>query len=260
MPRPLLPANDVINLIMKNQTILITGGTTGIGLATAKLLSAEGAKIIVTGRNPETLAAVQRELPGVIVIKSDSGSLSAAQSLGGEVKKHVDRLDGVFLNAGIATHTPFESESPQNFDDGFNINVRGPFFQLQSLLPLLGNPSAVVFNSSLGASIAIPAESVYCATKAAVSSLGKTLAVELAPRGIRVNVVSPGMVETPILNKLGLPGEQQKNLRPKFAAKSLLKRIGTADEVAQLVRFLLSEESSYIIGTESIIDGGLRLA
>jgi NAD(P)-dependent dehydrogenase (short-subunit alcohol dehydrogenase family) len=260
MPRPLLPANDVINFIMKNQTILITGGTTGIGLATAKLLSAEGAKIIVTGRNPETLAAVQRELPGIIVIKSDSGSLSAARSLGGEVKKHVDRLDGVFLNAGIATHTPFESESPQNFDDGFNINVRGPFFQLQSLLPLLGNPSAVVFNSSLGASIAIPAESVYCATKAAVSSLGKTLAVELAPRGIRVNVVSPGMVETPILNKLGLPGEQQKNLRPKFAAKSLLKRIGTADEVAQLVRFLLSEESSYIIGTESIIDGGLRLA
>jgi NAD(P)-dependent dehydrogenase (short-subunit alcohol dehydrogenase family) len=147
-----LPANEGINLIMKNKTILITGGTTGIGLATAKLLSAEGAKIIVTGRNPETLAAVQRELPGVIVIKSDSGSLRAAQSLGGEVKKHVDHLDGVFLNAGIATITPFESESPQHFDDGFNINVRGPFFQLQSLLPLLGNPSAVVFNSSLGAS------------------------------------------------------------------------------------------------------------
>jgi NAD(P)-dependent dehydrogenase (short-subunit alcohol dehydrogenase family) len=101
MPRPLLPANEGINLIMKNKTILITGGTTGIGLATAKLLSAEGAKIIVTGRNPETLAAVQRELPGVILIKSDSGSLSAAQSLGGEVKKHVNHLDGVFLNAGI---------------------------------------------------------------------------------------------------------------------------------------------------------------
>ena len=133
MPRPLLPANEGINLIMKNKTILITGGTTGIGLATAKLLSAEGAKIIVTGRNPETLAAVQRELPGVIVIKSDSGSLSAAQSLGGEVKKHVNHLDGVFLNAGIATITPFESESPQHFDDGFNINVRGPFFQLQTL-------------------------------------------------------------------------------------------------------------------------------
>src|ERR1035438_3521328 len=106
------------------QVVLITGGTSGIGLATA-----------------------QRELPGVIVIKSDSASLSAAQSLGGKVKKHVDHLDGVFLNAGIVTFTPFESESPQHFDDGFNINVRGPFFQLQSLLPLLGNPSAVVFRS-----------------------------------------------------------------------------------------------------------------
>jgi NAD(P)-dependent dehydrogenase (short-subunit alcohol dehydrogenase family) len=123
-----LPANEGINMIMKNKTILITGGTTGIGLATAKLPNVEGAKVIVTGRNPETLAAVQRELPDVIVIMSDSGSLSAAQLLGNEVKKHVDHLDGVFLNAGIATITPFESESPQDFDDGFNINVRGPFF------------------------------------------------------------------------------------------------------------------------------------
>ena len=118
MPRPLLPANDGINLIMKNKTILITGGTTGIGLATAKLLSAEGAKIIVTGRNPETLAAVQRELPGVIVIKSDSGSLSAAQSLGGEIKKHADRLDGVFLNAGVAQFAPLEAATPPEFRGG----------------------------------------------------------------------------------------------------------------------------------------------
>jgi len=242
------------------QVVLITGGTSGIGLATAKLLSSEGAKIIVTGRNPETLAAVQRELPGVIVIKSDSGSLNAAQSLGAEVKKHVDQLDGVFLNAGIATIAPFESASSQHFDDGFNINVRGPYFQLQSLLPLLRNPSAVVLTSSLAASIAIPTESVYCATKAALSSLGKTLAVELAPRGIRVNIISPGLVETPIIKKLGIAEEQLKTLQEMFVAKTLLKRIGTADEVARLVRFLLSEESSYIIGSEVIIDGGLRLA
>src|ERR1700730_3550367 len=194
MPRPLLPANEGINLIMKNKTILITGGTTGIGLATPKLLTVEGAKIIVTGRNPETLAAVQRELPDIIVIMSDSGSLSAAQLLGNEVKKHVDHLDGVFLNAGIATITPFESESPQHFDDGFNINVRGPFFQLQSLLPLLGNPSAVVFNSSLGASIAIPGESLYCATKGDRTSLGETLTEGRARQVFRLNVVSPSMV------------------------------------------------------------------
>jgi NAD(P)-dependent dehydrogenase (short-subunit alcohol dehydrogenase family) len=245
---------------MKNKTILITGGTTGIGLATAKLLSAEDAKVIVTGRNPETLAAAQRELPGVIVIKSDSASLSAAQSLGGEVKKHVEHLDGVFLNAGIATFTPFELESPQAYDDVFNVNVRGPYFQLQSLLPLLGNPSAVVFTSSIAASLAFPGQSVYSATKAAISSFGKTLAVELAPRGIRVNIISPGPIETPIIKKLGLAGEQQKKFDEMIAAKSLLKRFGTAEEVARLVRFLLSEESSYITGTESIIDGGLRLA
>lgn len=244
---------------MKNKAILITGGTTGIGLATAKLLSAEGATVIVTGRNPETLAAVQRELPGVIVIKSDSASLSANQSLGDEVKKHVEHLDGVFLNAGITKWTPFESESPQHFDDIFNVNVRGPYFQLQSLLPLLGNPSAVVFTSSINASLAIPDHSVYSATKAAIVSFGKTLAVELAPRGIRVNVVSPGPIETPIVKKAGLTGEQQKKYDEIVAAKTLLKRVGTADEVARLVRFLLSEESSYIIGTESIIDGGLRL-
>lgn len=245
---------------MKNKTILITGGTTGIGLATAKLLSAEGAKVIVTGRNPETLAAVQRELPGVIVIKSDSASLSAAQSLGAEVKKHVEHLDDVFLNAGIGTLTPFESEPHQHFDDMFNVNVRGPFFQLQSLLPLLRNPSAVVFTSSIAASLATPTSAVYCATKAAISSIGKTLAVELAPRGIRVNVISPGPIETPIIKKLGLAGEQKKKFDEMIAAKSLLKRIGTADEVARLVRFLLSEESSYIVGAELLIDGGLRLA
>jgi NAD(P)-dependent dehydrogenase (short-subunit alcohol dehydrogenase family) len=245
---------------MKNKTILITGGTTGIGLATAKLLSAEGAKVIVTGRNPETLAAAQRELPGAIVVNSDSASLSAAQALGAEVKKHVEHLDGVFLNAGIVTFTPFESETPQHFDDMFNVNVRGPYFQLQSLLPLLGKPSAVVFTSSVSASLAGPSQSVYSATKAAIVSFGKTLAVELAPRGIRVNVISPGPIETPISKKLGLTEEQLKNLGEMFVAKTLLKRIGTADEVARLVRFLFSEDSSYILGSELTIDGGLRLA
>jgi NAD(P)-dependent dehydrogenase (short-subunit alcohol dehydrogenase family) len=127
-------------------------------------------------------------------------------------------------------------------------------------LPLLGNPSAVVFTSSVVASLAVPAQAVYCATKAAIISIGKTLAVELAPRGIRVNVISPGPVETPIMKKFGLPEEQQKKLEEMFAAKSPLKRFGKADEVARLVRFLLSEETSYILGSELIIDGGIRLA
>jgi len=166
---------------MKNKTILITGGTTGIGLATAQLLTAEGTKVIVTGRNSETLAAAQKKMPGVTVIKSDSASLSAAQSLGNEVKKYTDRLDGALLNAGIAQFAPIEAATSQQYDDMFNVNVRGPFFQLQSLLPLLSNPSAVVFTSSAAASLAFPATSLYSATKAAVVSFEKTLAAELAP-------------------------------------------------------------------------------
>jgi NAD(P)-dependent dehydrogenase (short-subunit alcohol dehydrogenase family) len=228
---------------MQNKTILITGGTTGIGLASAQLLSADGAKVIVTGRNPETLAAAEKVLNDVVVLPSDSGDLAAALALGGEVKKYVDHLDGVFLNAGIGTFAPIEAVTPKNYDDMFNVNVRGLYFQLQSLLPVLGNSSSVVFTSSIAGSIAFPATSIYSATKAAVISLGKTLAVELAPRGIRVNVLSPGPIDTPILNKTGLPPDQLKGFEETIVAKSLLKRRGTADEVARAARFLLSEDS-----------------
>src|SRR6202048_1768716 len=245
---------------MNKKTILITGGTTGIGLATAQLLSSEGAIVIVTGRNPENLAAAQRALPAdAIVLKSDAGSLSEAQSLGEEVKQHVDRLDGVFLNAGVAQFAPIEASSILLYDDMFNINVRGPYFQLQSLLPLLGNPSSVVFTSSIAGSIAYAGLSIYSATKAAVISLGKTLAVELAPRGVRVNVLSPGPIDTPIIKKVGLPADQLKGFEETIVAKSLLKRWGSSDEVARAARFLLSEDSSNITGTELIIDGGVRL-
>jgi NAD(P)-dependent dehydrogenase (short-subunit alcohol dehydrogenase family) len=244
---------------MQNKTILITGGTTGIGLATAQLLSADGAKVIVTGRNPETLAAAKKVLTDAMVLPSDASDLAAALALGGEVKKYVDHLDGVFLNAGIGSFAPIEAVKPKNYDDMFNVNVRGLYFQLQSLLPLLGNPSSVVFTSSIAGSGAIANASIYSATKAAVISLGKTLAVELAARGVRVNVLSPGPIDTPIISKLGLPPDQQKGFEESIVAKSLFKRMGTSDEVARAARFLLSEESSNITGTELIIDGGVRL-
>jgi NAD(P)-dependent dehydrogenase (short-subunit alcohol dehydrogenase family) len=241
---------------MKNKTILITGGTTGIGLATAQLLSSEGAKVIITGRNPETLEAAKRALPaGAAVIKSDSSSLTDARALGAEIRKHAERLDGVFLNAGIAQFAPLESESPEKFDEMFNINVKGPYFQLQSLLPLLANPSAVVLTASVVASVAFPNTSVYSATKAAVVSFGKTLAVELAPRGIRVNVISPGPIETPIFDKMSLPAEGKAEL----GNATLLKRLGKPDEIAKAVRFLLSSDSSFIIGEEILADGGVQL-
>jgi len=245
---------------MKNKTLLITGGTTGIGLATAKLLSAEGAKVIVTGRNPATLAAAQKELPaGVIILQSDSGSLADAQALGAEVAKHTSRLDGAFFNAGVGQFGPVEAMTPQHYEDMFSINVRGPFFQLQSLLSLLANPSAVVLNASILAELGVPATSLYSATKAAVVSLGKSLAVELAPRGIRVNTLSPGPIKTPIYTKLGFDAATQQGFEDSMAAQSLLKRFGTPDEVAPLARFLLSDDSRYIVGDNVTVDGGVRL-
>jgi NAD(P)-dependent dehydrogenase (short-subunit alcohol dehydrogenase family) len=244
---------------MQNHTILVTGGTTGIGLAAAKLLSAEGAKVIVTGRNPATLAAAQRELPaGTVFLQSDSGSLADAQALGAEVKKHAAKLDGAFLNAGVAQFGPIEAMTPRHYEDMFNINVRGVYFQLQSLLPVLGNPSAVVLNASVVAGINFPHSSIYSATKAAVVSLGRTLGAELAPRGIRVNTLSPGPVETPIFSKLGLPPAEAKGLVDSIGASTLLKRAGRPEEIARLVRFLLSEDSGFIIGEDVVIDGGIR--
>jgi len=241
---------------MTNKTFLITGGTTGIGLATAQLLSAEGAKVIVTGRNPETLASAKKVLNGVTVHPSDAGDLAAAQALGEEVKKYVGHLDGAFLNAGVGDFKPIEAVTPKDYDDMFNVNVRGLYFQLQSLLPVLGNPSSVVFNASIAGSTAFAMASIYSATKAAVISLGRTLAVELAQRGVRVNVPSSGPIDTPIAKKTGLPSDQAKGL-----GKCLFPgRIGTSDEVARAARFLLSEDSSNITGTELIIDGGVRLA
>ncbi len=245
---------------MKNKTILITGGTSGIGLATAQLLQADGARVIVTGRNPATLAEARGALgPAATVIASDSGSIADAQGLGTAVLAHTKRLDGVFLNAGTGQFGPIEAMTPKLFDDMFGINVRGLYFQLQSLLPLLGDPSSVVFTSSVVAQLGLAAASVYSATKAAVTSLGRTLAAELAPRGIRVNTISPGPIATPIFGKMGMSSEAQQGFVQHMTSQTLSKRLGTPEEVARLARFLLSDDSSNIIGEEIVIDGGTRL-
>jgi len=246
---------------MHNQTILITGGTTGIGLATAQLLQAEGARVIVTGRNPETLAAARTTLgPSAVVLASDSASIADAQALGAQVRRHVATLHGAFLNAGVARFAPVEAVTPADFDELFAVNVRGLFFQLQSLLPVFANPGAVVLNASLSAEIAMPNASVYAATKAAVAALGRNLALELAPRGLRLNTINPGPVTTPIFGKLGLPAEAAQGFVAQTTAKSPARRFGTAEEVARLARFLLSTDSGYILGAEICIDGGYHLA
>lgn len=245
---------------MKNTHILITGGTSGIGLATAQLLAAEGAHVIVTGPNPEALAAARDDLPAaVVMLASDSASVEAARSLATLVRPHAEQLHAVFFNAGTGLFAPLEATTPQHFDDMFNVNVRGPYFQLQSLLPLLANPSTVLFNASVVAQLGFASTSVYSATKAAVVSLGRTLATELAPRGIRVNTLSPGSIRTPIFGRFGMPPEAIKALEEQMAAQTLHRRLGEPGEVAKLARFLLSADSSFIIGEEIAIDGGTRL-
>lgn len=245
---------------MKTKTFLITGGTTGIGLATAQLLQGDGAQVIVTGRNPATLAEARAALgPTAIILASDSGKLADALALGEAVRAHTTRLDGVFLNAGIGQFFPLELTSAESFQAMFDVNVRGPFFQLQGLLPLLGAGSTVVLNASVAGFLAFPSTSAYAATKGAVAALGRVWAAELAGRGIRVNTISPGPIKTPIYGKLGMPSDVQAGFEAAMAQGSLLKRFGTPEEVAKLARFLLTDESSYIVGEEIVIDGGVQL-
>jgi NAD(P)-dependent dehydrogenase (short-subunit alcohol dehydrogenase family) len=237
---------------------LVTGGTSGIGLAAARHLHSAGYAVIVTGQNPDTLAAAQRVLPDdVVVIRADARSLEDADRLAAELRERYGRLDVAFLNAGIARFAPLEAVDERFFTEHFDINVKGLLFTLQRILPLLGRGSSVIFNTSVVASKGSPNTSVCAATKAAVSSLVRSLAVELAPRGIRVNAVSPGPIETPIFEKLGLPSAAMGDLKTGMASRVPLARFGSDDEVARTVGFLASSAASYVSGAEVPVDGAL---
>ena len=232
---------------------VITGGTTGIGWATAKLFHEHGASVIVTGQNEATLEAARASLPTeVVVLHSDARSLTAIEALADEVRRRWDGLDILFLNAGTGRAAPFDSVDETLFDELVSLNLKGPFFTLQRLRPLLRPGASVVFNSSVAAHWRVPPTSVYSATKAAVSALVRTLAPELAHQDVRVNAGCPGVIETPIFGKLGLPPEVLRGIIDKLVA-----RAGTPDELAKAVLFLASEDASYVIGEELIVDGGM---
>ncbi|MDK9607340.1 SDR family oxidoreductase [Lelliottia wanjuensis] len=236
---------------------LITGGTSGIGLATAQEFIAEGAHVAVTGRNPETLAEAQRVLgDNARVIATDAGDISAQQQLADTLSSRWPRLDAVFINAGDVTHGLIEEWREEAWDRLMGINLKGPFFLVQALLPLLNNPSSVILCGSVSARIGLPTSSVYAASKAGLLSLARTLSAELLPRGIRVNGLSPGPVETPALNKLGLSAEAQKALQGDIASLVPLGRMGTPTELAKAAIYLASDESSYTVGIDLLVDGG----
>jgi NAD(P)-dependent dehydrogenase (short-subunit alcohol dehydrogenase family) len=240
---------------------LVTGGTTGIGLATAQVLHKRGYAVMVTGRNPDSLAAAQRVLPDdVVVFRADARSVADADAVAAELSRRFGKLDLAFLNAGVTSLVPLEALDEETYDWHFDTNLKGQVFLLQKVLPLLGRGSSVVLTSSTGSDRGNPGMAVYAATKGAQLSLMRTLAVELAPRGIRVNAVSPGPIETPMMTKLGMPADKLDDFKVSFAARIPAGRFGTPEEIANAVAFLGSAEASFITGANLVADGGRSIA
>lgn len=239
---------------------LITGGTTGIGLETARQFLAEGARIAITGKNPATLDTARREFGGdAIVIESDAGDAGAQKALAVEINKVFGGLDILFANAGIAPLRPIEQWDEEGFDQAFAINVKGPFFLIQALLPIFANPASIVLTASVNAHVGMANTSVYGATKAALLSFTRTLSGELVSRGVRVNAVSPGPIATPLYDKLGLPHADLKAVAASIESMVPQKRFGAPIEVAKAVVFLASDEAPFTVGGELLMDGGLAL-
>jgi NAD(P)-dependent dehydrogenase (short-subunit alcohol dehydrogenase family) len=237
---------------------LVTGGNSGIGLATALAFAKEGARVVLTGRDQATLDKAAAQLgKNVIAMRSDAGNVADGIKLAGLLQQEGVMLDAVFINAGVAKLAPFEAVGEEMWDATFNTNLKGPYFLIKALLPLLNPGAAIVLNGSVNAHIGMPNTSVYAASKAALISLAKTLSSELLSKGIRVNVVSPGPVSTPILGRLGLPAEQLTEVAASIQAQIPLKRFGTPEEIASAVLYLASAESAYIVGTELVADGGM---
>lgn len=238
------------------KTAVVTGGTSGIGLATAKLLLDEGARVLVTGRTDKTLDTARVALGDrAIVVKSDTASLADIERLAGKVKEALGEVDVLFVNAGIARFAPLEAVTEAFYDEILAINTKGAFFVVQRLAPLLRSGSSVILNTSIVDELGFPTTSVYAASKAALRSLARTLAAELLPRGIRVNAVSPGPIATQILEKAGLPPEAQAGFEAQLRETNPMKRFGHADEVARAVAFL-GFDATYTTGAEIPIDGG----
>ncbi|MBJ9703566.1 SDR family oxidoreductase [Acinetobacter calcoaceticus] len=245
---------------LSGKRTLITGGTSGIGLETAKHFLSEGAQVIVTGINPESIENAKSELGSeVLVLKADSSNITAQRELAQTIQNHYGKLDVAFLNAGISVWLPIQEWTEEMFNRSFDINVKGPYFLMQALLPVFANPASVIFNTSVSAHLGAPNSSVYGATKAALLNMSKTLSSELINRGIRINAVSPGPVDTPLYDKLGIPDAYREQLNKDIIATIPFGRFGTPQEVASAVLYLASDESRWTIGSEIIVDGGRSL-
>ena len=242
---------------LEGKIALITGGNSGIGLATAKRFVNEGAYVFITGRRERELAAAVKEIgKNVTAVQGDVSNLGDLDRLFAQIKREKGRLDIVFANAGVAKYSPFDTITEEFYHSIFDINVKGLLFTVQKALPLLPDGASVILNASVVGSKGLPANSVYSATKAAVRSFARTWTTDLKERGIRVNAVSPGPIETPGLSELLASSETGQERKKMISNTVPLGRLGTPDEIAKAVVFLASDDSSYVTGTELFVDGG----
>src|SRR5689334_20549268 len=216
------------------KTVLVTGGNSGIGLGTALAFSKEGARLVITGRDQTTLDKAKTQLgANTIAVRNDAGSVSGGTTLAETLKQSKVTLDALFLNAGVAKLAPLEAVNEQQWDDIFNTNIKGPYFLIQALVGLINPGGAIVLNGSINAHIGMPNSSVYAASKAAIISLAKTLSAELLPRGVRVNVVSPGPVTTPLYGKLGFDAATLETVAAQIQSQIPLGRFGKPEEIGR---------------------------
>jgi len=239
-----------------NKNLLVTGGTSGIGLATAKRLKEEGASVLVTGTNAERIAAAKEA--GLFAIANDAGDAAAAEALAEAVKSELGgTLHGAFLNAGFGRFQPLADVTPEEFDAQYHVNVRGPLLQARALAPLLQDGGALLFNTSVGRDLGLDGGSIYTSTKGALRTVTRALAREFAGRNIRVNAVSPGPIDSSFFSRTGMPQEAIEGFAQQILSQVPLGRFGSPEEVAGVATFLLSNDSSYVTGSEYKVDGGM---
>ena len=243
---------------LENKVAVITGGNSGIGLATAKDFIAEGATVVISGRSQETLDQAVDELgSSASAVRTDVTNGADLDSLFATVKERHGRIDVLFVNAGGTTMNPIEAMSEDQFDTIMGVNFKGAYFTVQRALPLMGEGGSIVLNTSVANSMGMPALSAYAAAKAALQTMIRTISAEVVGRGIRVNAVSPGPIATPFTSRTGLPQEQIDGFAEAVIGQVPMKRFGQPEEIAKAVTFLASDDASYVLGVELVVDGGM---
>ncbi|KRB30059.1 short-chain dehydrogenase [Mesorhizobium sp. Root695] len=246
---------------LKGKVALITGGTSGIGLVTARRFIEEGARVAITGTNASRLEEARTMLGSdVLVIAADAGDAAAQNDIARRIEETFGKLDALFLNAGIADLRPLGDWTEAAFDRSIDVDLKGPYFLVKALVPLFSNPSSIILSGSVNAHMGMAGTHVYSLAKAGMISLARTLSGELIGRGIRANVISPGPIDTPLNDKLGLDPAAAKARAKAVVGLVPAGRFGTAEEIANAVVFLASDECPFMVGAEMLIDGGMSIA